>query len=143
MLSTKNLALNKLSNVLGHLTSELNSLENQVKVRSNCSPHSNKDPVAHTACFVQITEELFPMLLLLGDAVTCADGTNELMFAMAICQLRTALGRLNSLMEFIVNLLQQLGALCSEQTRKSTVISGTIIAALKPTEHTYYHHIVS
>ena len=78
--------------------------------------------------YLQITQELFPLLLLLGDAVTCASGLSESVFVTAIPQLHTASGRLHGLMELAVNLLQQLGALCSEQTRKSTVISGTTTA---------------
>ena len=47
-------------------------------------------------------------------------------------QLRKAAERLKVLTELMLNLLQQLGALCSEQTRKSTVISGIPAKATYP-----------
>lgn len=66
-------------------------------------------------------------MLLVGEACngTAVVGSTEFLFASAVSQLRTAAERLKVLTELVLNLLQQLGALCSEQTRKSTVISGT------------------
>ena len=86
-----------------------------------------KSLVALTAAYcLQTSQDLFPLLLLVGEAChgTAVDGSTELLFASAVSDLRKAAEKLTTLTELILNLLQQLGALCSEQTRKSTVISG-------------------
>lgn len=77
------------------------------------------------AC-MQMVEQIFPMLLTFGDAFSSiASSTSlEIQFATALPKLCTAARAIKDLTLLLVNLLQQLGALCSEQTRKSTVISG-------------------
>ena len=85
--------------------------------------------VALTAALsLQTSQDLFPLLLLVGEACNgpAAHGSTELLFASAMSPLREAAEKLTTLTELILNLLQQLGALCSEQTRKSTVISGKV-----------------
>ena len=75
---------------------------------------------------LQIFSEAFPLLLTFGESVASTDSfaSNEMAFAAVLPQLRTAADLLQQLTLLVVNLLTQLGALCSEQTRKSTVISG-------------------
>ena len=85
--------------------------------------------VALTAALsLQTSQDLFPLLLLVGEACngTAVHVSTELLFASAMSPLREAAEKLTTLTELILNLLQQLGALCSEQTRKSTVISGKV-----------------
>lgn len=83
--------------------------------------------------YVQISQDLFPLLLLVGKPCSGAtdSGSIELQFAFAMPRLRRAAEKLSTLTELIVNMFQQLGALCSEQTRKSTVISGMVNTALR------------
>ena len=66
-------------------------------------------------------ESVLPLLLTFGQA--SADST-EMAFAAVLPQLQMAAHALQELTLLVVNLVSQLGALCSEQTRKSTVISG-------------------
>ena len=77
---------------------------------------------------LQTSQDLFPLLLLVGEACSgsAGNGSIELLFASAASDLRGAAEKLTTLTELILNLLQQLGALCSEQTRKATVISGKV-----------------
>ena len=85
--------------------------------------------VVLTAAFcLQTSQDLFPLLLLVGEACngTAVSGSTELLFASALSRLHEAAEKLTTLTELVLNLLQQLGALCSEQTRKSTVISGKV-----------------
>ncbi|DBB00647.1 TPA: hypothetical protein ACH3X3_002327 [Trebouxia sp. C0006] len=102
MLVTKNLALNKVAHVLAYLKTEI---------------ASHRD---------QMIEEIFPLLLTFGEAANGDDkaGSTEMAFAAILTQLRAAAVLLHQLTLLVVNLLSQLGALCSEQTRKSTVIAG-------------------
>lgn len=65
------------------------------------------------------------MLLTFGEvAISKSDAALEVQFAAALPKLSIAAKAVNDMTLLLVNLLQQLGALCSEQTRKSTVISG-------------------
>ena len=68
------------------------------------------------------------MLLMFGEAQqsNAAPASPELQFAAALAELGRAAKAVSNLTAVLVNLLQQLGALCSEQMRKSTVISGTL-----------------
>jgi len=86
--------------------------------------------------YLQMVEEIFPLLLTFGEAANGDDkaGSTEMAFAAILTQLQAAAMLLHQLTLLVVNLLSQLGALCSEQTRKSTVISG---AHLQPTNATY------
>ncbi|KAL0039142.1 hypothetical protein WJX77_009062 [Trebouxia sp. C0004] len=102
LLVTKNLALNKVAHVLAYLNIEI---------------ASHRD---------QMVEEFFPLLLTFGEAPNNNDraGSTEMAFAAILTDLQAAATLLHQLTLLVVNLLSQLGALCSEQTRKSTVISG-------------------
>ena len=73
-----------------------------------------------------MVEEIFPLLLTFGEAAHDDDkaGSTEMAFAVILTQLQAAAVLLHQSTLLVVNLLSQLGALCSEQTRKSTVISG-------------------
>ena len=75
---------------------------------------------------LQMVEEIFPLLLTFGEAAHGDDkaGSTEMAFAAILTQLQAAAVLLHQSTLLVVNLLSQLGALCSEQTRKSTVISG-------------------
>lgn len=77
---------------------------------------------------LQISQNMFPLVLLMGDACSgiLNSSLTELRFASVMPQLHKAAAKLTTLTDLIVNLVQQLGALCSEQTRKSTVISGVL-----------------
>ena len=68
------------------------------------------------------------MLLMFGEAQhsNTMPASLELQFAAALAELSRAAKAVSNLTTVLVNLLQQLGALCSEQTRKSTVISGAV-----------------
>ncbi|KAA6428773.1 MAG: hypothetical protein FRX49_01648 [Trebouxia sp. A1-2] len=102
VLVTKNLALNKVAYVLTYLETEI---------------ASHRD---------QMVEEIFPLLLTFREAANGHDkaGSTEMAFAAILPQLQAAAVLLHQSTLLVVNLLSQLGALCSEQTRKSTVISG-------------------
>ena len=73
-----------------------------------------------------MVEEIFPLLLTFREAANGHDkaGSTEMAFAAILPQLQAAAVLLHQSTLLVVNLLSQLGALCSEQTRKSTVISG-------------------
>ena len=77
-------------------------------------------------------KEVFPLLLTFGEDETDdhSAGSLEIVFAAVLPQLQTAAALLRQLTLLVVNQLSQLGALCSEQTRKSTVISGTTMHVL-------------
>lgn len=94
---------------------------------------------------MQTSQDLLPLLLLVGEACngTAVPGSTELLFASAVSQLREAAEQLTTLSELILNLLQQLGALCSEQTRKSTVISGKTKGSLAKTGSKLWLDLVS
>lgn len=79
------------------------------------------------AC-LQVVDQVFPMLLMFGEAQNSKNtpASLELQFAAALAELGRAAKAVSDLTTVLVNLLQQLGALCSEQMRKSTVISGTV-----------------
>ncbi|DBA77761.1 TPA: hypothetical protein ACH3X2_008450 [Trebouxia sp. C0005] len=102
VLVTKNLALNKVAYVLTYLETEI---------------ASHRD---------QMVEEIFPLLLTFREAANGHDkaGSTEMAFAAILPQLQAAAVLLHQSTLLVVNLLSQLGALCLEQTRKSTVISG-------------------
>lgn len=78
---------------------------------------------------LQFVKAVFPLLLIFGEDETDSHsaGNLEIAFAAVLPQLQTAAALLRQLTLLVVNQLSQLGALCSEQTRKSTVISGTIM----------------
>ena len=77
-------------------------------------------------------KEVSPLLLTFGEDDTDNHNASnlEIAFAAVLPQLQTAAALLRQLTLLVVNQLSQLGALCSEQTRKSTVISGTIMHIL-------------
>ena len=79
-----------------------------------------------------MVEEIFPLLLTFGEAANGDDkaGSTEIAFATILTQLQAAAVLLHQLTLLVVNLLSQLGALCSEQTRKSTVISGAHLQSM-------------
>lgn len=84
---------------------------------------------------VQIEDDVFPLLLTFAEGASSLDtaGSTEQYFAAISPQLQTAADLVHELTLLAVNLLSQLGALCSEQTRKSTVISGSChLLSLQP-----------
>jgi len=82
--------------------------------------------------YLQMVEEIFPLLLIFGEAANGDDkaGSTEMAFAAILTQLQAAAVLLQQLTLLVVNLLSQLGALCSEQTRKSTVIAGAHLQSM-------------
>jgi hypothetical protein len=136
MLVTKNLALNKVAQVLAYLKIEIASHRDQVLLQNVCRQGLLHPTIAQQVEYLQIVDEIFPLLLTFGEAANNNDkaGSTEMAFAAILTQLQAAAMLLHQLTLLVVNLLSQLGALCSEQTRKSTVISG---AHLQPTNATY------
>ena len=129
-LITKNLALNKVAQTLAYVESELVCHQSQVRLRPPLLlPMTLADEKNATMLLchcLQIFTQAFPLLLTFGESVASTDSfaSIEMAFAAVLPQLRTAADLLQQLTLLVVNLLSQLGALCSEQTRKSTVISG-------------------
>ena len=82
--------------------------------------------------YLEMIEEIFRLLLTFGAAANGDDkaGSTEMAFAAILTQLRAAAVLLHQLTLLVVNLLSQLGALCSEQTRKSTVIAGAHLQSM-------------
>ncbi len=126
MLVTKNLALNKLAQVLAYVKTEIASHRDQVLLQRSMRKRFLQPTIARQVEYLQIVEENFPLLLTFGEAANDDDKarSTEMAFAAVLTQLQAAAILLHQLTLLIVNLLSQLGALCSEQTRKSTVISG-------------------
>ena len=89
-----------------------------------------------------MVEEILPLLLTFGEAANGDDkaGGTEMAFAAILTQLQAAAVLLHQMTLLVVNLLSQLGALCSEQTRKSTVIAG---AHLQPMQSLYKRQALS
>ena len=77
--------------------------------------------------FVQVTEQVYPALLVFAEGDLAE--SQEPRFAAVLPSLCSA----EKLTALVTNLLSQLGALCSEETRKATVISGTSTQLAGPT----------
>ena len=76
---------------------------------------------------MQTAEKVLPVLFIFAENGDVS--STEAHFAAVLPKLHSAAQILHELMMLIINLLSQLGALCSEETRKATVISGTLIVA--------------
>ncbi|KAK9829570.1 hypothetical protein WJX72_006545 [[Myrmecia] bisecta] len=74
-------------------------------------------------------EEVYPVLLMFGEGRASGDASHEGDLQAAFAQLLAPLRQLSQLLYHLqaccANLLCQLGALCAEQTRKSTILQGS------------------
>ena len=126
-LNTSDIALNKVAEVLAYDVRNIVLYTRQVSSFELLTMHVRQlemQPV------LQVEAQVLPMLVTFGkeQASHASPAAVELQFAAALPKLCIAVKAVDDLTLLLVNLLQQLGALCSEQTRKSTVISGTQIS---------------
>lgn len=132
-LNTTNLALNKVAEVLAYDVRNILLYSHQVcwsyVLQAICI--SVDVLVLSNRAALQLIEQVFPLLLTFGG-LTSAPSSTELQFATALPGLSRAAKASADLALLLSNLLQQLGALCSEQTRKSTVVSGQKLLYMLP-----------
>ena len=127
MLKTQNLTLNKIALALAYIGRELASLQREVSCELlPCSPLQQRDANGHC---LQIAERVLPLLFMFAESEN--RDSPEGHFAAVLPQLHSAAQMVQELTMLVINLVSQLGALCSEETRKATVISGTASAAAR------------